>query len=134
MKPARALSDLTRRFEARTVDAAAFRHAEHVRVAYDLLANYAFLDATTLYATGIRRLAEMAGAPQKFNMTITCAFLSLIAERMARDDGGSCEEFLARNPDLLSKDLLAHWYAPDRLHSEIARTVFLMPAPATGVE
>ena len=86
-------------------------------------------DAAATYAKGIRSIAAKAGAPQKFNLTITYAVMSLIAERI---EGSPCDEFqdfVERNPDLLSKDVLTKWYAPDRLQSDIARSVFLMPEP-----
>ncbi|MEO3431648.1 hypothetical protein [Inquilinus sp. CAU 1745] len=120
-------SDLTRAFEAHEIDNAAFRHAEHVTVAFGLLKRYDFIDAAAIYARGIRTLASKAGAPGKFNLTITYAFMSLIAERMAGSACDDAERFIQDNPDLMSKDILAKWYAPDRLHSDIARSTFLMP-------
>ena len=125
-------ADLVRRFEAGDIDPAAFRHAEHVHVAFGLLKKYDFLDATVIYAKGIRTLATKAGAPQKFNLTITCAFMSLIAERMAGNPCDDTETFARDNPDLMSKTALAPLYASDRLHSDIARRVFLMPMPQGG--
>ena len=43
------------------------------------------------------------------------------------DAGGDFDEFLRDNPDLLSRDLLARWYSPDRIGSARARRAFLMP-------
>lgn len=120
-------SELTRSFEAHDLDAAAFHHVDHVQVAFELLGKYDFIDATAIYARGIKTIAAKAGAPDKFSATITYAFMSLIAERMARSKGESFEAFLAKNPDILSGNVLAKWYAPDRLHSDIARKIFLMP-------
>ena len=125
-------ADLVRRFEACDIDPAAFRHAEHIHVAFGLLKKYDFLEAATIYANGIRALAAKAGAPRKFNLTITCAFMSLIAERMAAKAYDDPEIFAGDNPDLMSKDALAGLYAPERLHSDIARQVFLMPTPHNG--
>ena len=42
----------------------------------------------------------------------------------------SFEAFIAQNRDLLSNDLLAKWYSPERLKSDLARSVFLMPDAA----
>jgi hypothetical protein len=120
-------SDLTRSFEAHNVDAAAFHHVDHVQVACELLTKYDFIDATAAYARGIKSIAAKAGVPDKFSATITYAFMSLIAERMARSKGEPFEAFLGKNPDLLSKNVLAKWYAPERLNSDIARKIFLMP-------
>lgn len=120
-------SDLTRAFIAQTIDAAVFHHAEHLRVAFDLLHTHDFIDASATYAKGIRTLAENAGAKDKFNLTITFAFLSLIAERIAQSPNSPFDTFIRDNPDLMSKDLLGRWYAADRLHSQTARAVFLLP-------
>jgi hypothetical protein len=120
-------SELARAFEAHEVDAAAFRHVDHVQVAFELLNKYDFIDATAIYARGIRTIAEKAGAADKYSATITYAFMSLIAERMALSKGKPFEAFLAENPDLLSGNVLAKWYAPERLNSDIARKIFLMP-------
>ena len=54
-------------------------------------------------------------------------FISLIAERMATTEHRNYDEFIARNGDLKSKDVLRRWYSPDRLNSDAARRVFLLP-------
>lgn len=123
------LSPMTRRFIDREIDNRAFRHDDHVLVAYDLLRIRPFDEAAALYARGIRELAARAGAPEKFNTTITFAYLSLIAERMDSGPAPSFDAFAATNPDLLSKTALDRWYAPERLHSDAARRMFLMPEP-----
>ncbi|MEL6575547.1 MAG: hypothetical protein AAFQ81_06605 [Pseudomonadota bacterium] len=123
----RDLQDLVARFEAHEIDPGAFHHAEHVYVAHALLAKHDFIDATALYAKGIRAIAAKAGALEKFSLTITYAFMSVIAERMADGDREDAEAFAAANPDIMSKHLLSAWYAPERLHSRLARQVFLLP-------
>ena len=119
--------DLARAFEAGALDPAAFLHRDHVAVACDMLLRYDFLEATARYAAGLRSLAATAGVPEKFNATITLAFLSLIAERMRTTEHADYDDFIARNRDLLSKDLLGEWYSPERLRSDLARRVFLLP-------
>jgi len=120
-------ADLRRSFEAQDLDASRFRHMDHVGVAYEMLKSHDFIDATAKYAENIRSIAAKAGDPEKFNTTITFAFMSLIAERMATTEHKSYDEFIARNSDLKSKDVLRRWYSPDRLHSDEARRVFLLP-------
>ena len=119
---------LTRSFEAHDLDNTTFHHAEHVQVAFDLLNKYDFIDAASIYAKGIRAIAARAGAPHKFNLTITYAFMSLIAERMTQSSYKDIADFFDRNPDLLSREILSKWYGPERLQSDAARSVFLMPA------
>lgn len=119
--------ELARSFEERDIDAGAFRHCDHVGVAYEMLRNYDFVDAAARYAGSIKSMAQKAGVPEKFNATITLAFLSLIAERMGTTRHSNFDDFIAGNPDLLSKDVLEKWYSPERLRSDLARAVFLMP-------
>ncbi len=130
MKDSGQCADITRAFEAHSIDNSTFGHADHVRVAYDLLRKYDFIDAAATYAKGIRTLAAKAGAPMKFNLTITYAFMSLIAERMAGTQAAGFEDFVLANPDLMSKSVLKQWYSDDRLDSDLARGVFLLPIAA----
>ena len=71
--------------------------------------------------------ATAAGAAQKFNTTITLAFLSLIAERMQASAHDDFAGFIEENEDLLASDVLSRWYSKERLASDTARRVFLLP-------
>lgn len=115
------------RFEAGATDPRGFGHEDHVRAAHAMLARYDFLDAACRYAGGLRMLAERAGAPEKFNITVTVAFLSAIAESKAKNPSASWREFRAQNPALLNKRFLSHWYPDEKLQSQLARRIFLMP-------
>ena len=123
-------TELARAFESCDIDAGTFGHIDHVGVAYEMLRNDDFLNASVRYAECINTIATNAGASRKFNTTITLAFLSLIAERMEATRHDTFDDFIAQNPDLLSSDVLAKWYSPERLGSDLARTVFLMPDAA----
>lgn len=123
-------SELLQRFEECTLDTAAFGHHQHVAVAYEMLERYGFVETVTRYGAGIRALADAAGAPDKYNETVTVAFLALIAERKATSGGDGFGAFIDRNPDLLDKNVLARWYSVDRLYSELARRTFLLPDKA----
>jgi hypothetical protein len=123
-------AELARGFEACDIDAAAFGHVDHIGVAYELLRRDDFLTAARTYARCIETIATRAGAASKFNLTITLAFLSLIAERMKTGPHGSFEAFMAENPDLVSGNPLEKWYSRERLQSDLARSVFLMPDAA----
>ncbi|MFK8015481.1 MAG: hypothetical protein AB8G17_08565 [Gammaproteobacteria bacterium] len=118
---------LARQLEAGTVDAAAFGHAEHVAAGYALLRRYPFEDAALRYARGIRSLARAAGAPDKFHMTVTLAFLSLIGERLTVTKASNFAEFAAANADLLSASCLDKWYTSARLDCPTARRTFVLP-------
>lgn len=126
-------SDVLADFEAGRVDPARFPHRTHVQVSYELLERHAFPEALLHLARGLRRLAARAGRPEVYHETITAAFLAVIAERRLRGRYIDWEDFSARNPDLLSKDLLQDWYEPALLQSTVARQTFVLPrkvAPA----
>lgn len=123
-------SELLARFEACEVGPGELGHRQHVQVAYEMLHKYSFLDACARYAKAINTIATNAGVPEKFNTTITLAFLSLIAERIHTTEKSGFEEFLAKNQDLMSKGVLGKWYSPEQLNSEFARTHFLLPSRA----
>lgn len=120
-------SELLRQFEAREIDAATFGHREHVQVAFEMLHKYDYLDACALYSNNIRQMATQAGASKKFNVTITFAFLSLIAQRLGESKGLDFESFIDANVDLLNRGILEQWYRAEELSSEFARTHFLLP-------
>jgi len=119
--------DLTDRFEAGTLAPQDFTHVDHIGVACQMLLRYEFLDAAQRYGRALRDLAARAGAPEKFNVTITLAFLGLLSERMVETAHESFSEFLEKNPDLTSRSLLATWYSEGRIASEEARQRFLLP-------
>ena len=123
-------SDLLTRFEAGAIEPAQFHHREHVRVSYELLARYPFPEALLHLARGLRRLATKAGKPEAYHETITGAFLALIAERRSRGACSDADDFLARHPELLRKELLSTIYDPERLHSAVARNTFILPGNA----
>jgi hypothetical protein len=119
------------RLEGGEIQPGRFGHFEHLEAAWDVLAEEPFLRAAVRYATAIERFATAAGAPGKFNLTVTLAFLSLVAERMSGGEARSFDRFIALNPDLLG-DGLAPYYSPERLRDPIARHVFLLPDVLPG--
>lgn len=118
---------LTGRFMAGQINPGEFGHRDHLQVAFELLDRHDFLESCAIYGSTIDRMARSAGAPEKYNATITIALLSLIAERREAMAQADFAAFLANNPDLLNKDLLAAWYSGERLGSAQARAQFLMP-------
>jgi hypothetical protein len=113
--------------EEGALDLAAFPHAEHVRLAYQMLARYPFAEALVRFSRGLKLLVAKAGKPEVYHETMTVAFLALIGERRLRSEAAGWSEFIAANPDLLDKGCLERWYTPDELQSEVARRTFLLP-------
>lgn len=120
-------AQLLKGFEAQTLDPAGFKHRDHIEAAFEMLRRYDFMEASAKYAASIRGIAEKAGVPEKFNATITTAFLSLIAERMESGRYDDFNAFEAANGDLASMAVLDRWYSKERLTSDTARRLFLLP-------
>jgi hypothetical protein len=107
-----------------------FRHADHVRLVWLYLREYALLDAIGRFTAALRRFATHCGAAGKYHETITWAYLLIIHERMQRDEcGNDWERFRAANSDLFawSPSILEHYYAPQTLASDLARRIFVLP-------
>ena len=123
------LQTLVEEFERGIAPSSAFRHVEHVQVAFAYLCIYPKLEALERFANGIKRLAMAKGKPQAYNETITWAYIFLIHERMLKSNTRAWKEFCAANPDLLDwKDsILSRYYSKETLDSDMARQVFLMP-------
>ncbi len=109
------------------LDPADFGHLDHLGIAYEAIASHDFFEALWLVSKGLRDVAQRAQVPDKFNATVTFAFMSLMAERMQRSPYESFGEFLSRNSDLTSPSVLAPWYSAAHLNTPLARAVPLMP-------
>ncbi|HZQ96946.1 MAG TPA: hypothetical protein VFA67_18175 [Candidatus Sulfotelmatobacter sp.] len=109
-----------------------FHHADHVRLAFAYLSEYAPLQALDRFSRALQRYANLQGKPQLYHETITHAYFFLIRERMARSGTQNWEEFAARNPDLLTwkNGILARYYRDSTLQSDLARSVFIFPDPS----
>jgi len=116
-------------FLADRVEPAEFHHADHVRVAFEMLSRHPFLEAAPVYATRLKRIAARAGRPGAYHETITVAFLALIAERCVRSGHADFDAFAAANGDLFDQHVLSNWYRPDELAAPLARKTFVLPAP-----
>jgi hypothetical protein len=117
------------RFESDTLPDDSFHHVDHVRLAFAYLSQYPVLRALEMFAAGLQRFAASRGKSQLYNETITCAYIFLIRERMARCAVADWEAFSLQNPDLLIwKDgVLSRYYDEATLKSDLARTVFVLP-------
>jgi hypothetical protein len=123
------LRDDLLRFERGDIDPARFNHEAHIRMAFAMSMHYAFDAALARFATALRLMCSRQGAPEKYNMTITATFLSLVAERCAAKPDITWAEFAATHQDLLDKRCLEKWYDKALLGSELARQTFILPRP-----
>lgn len=116
-------------FRAGTLPASRFHHADHVRMAWVYVREYGLDEALRQFAADLQHFAVAKGVPGLYHATITTAYLSIIAERMAVAPHATWDDFAAAHPDLLTwkPGVLDRYYSADRLWSPLARTQFLLP-------
>src|SRR5258708_19259531 len=91
------------RFVRGEIDAAAFPHREHVRMAFEMLRRHDFAETVWHFSRTLRAMAAKAGKPQAFNQTVTIAFLSLVAERFPGSGGAAdFHALIPAPPELLA--------------------------------
>lgn len=122
---ARDYEEYTDAFLSQDIEADDFSHLDHVCVAREILLRFDFLMAVQIFSESIHSIATNAGAGDKFNLTVTLAFMSIISERM--QPGEDLEIFVKGNQDLLQTDFMEAYYSKDRLNSSKAKGMFLMP-------
>jgi hypothetical protein len=104
-----------------------FGHREHVQLTWLAVRRCGTGGAVDLISDGIRRTARYAGVPQKYNATVSRAWVELTAYHMGEAPAESFAELLARNPGLLDKRLLTRFYSSRALASPNARTGWVEP-------
>ncbi len=108
-----------------------FTHVAHIRAGYLYLRAGGFAAALQRIRSAISNYAAHLGRGDKYNETITVAYLSLINQHMSeRGAAGGWPEFVRENPQLLDRNLLLRYYDPAELHSDLARRAFLLPRMA----
>jgi len=106
----------------------AFRHREHIHLAYLAVQRHGADRAAGVVSGWIRHLAAYQRVPQKFNATVTRAWTEIVAHHMAAAPPGTdFASFADRYPALLDKRLLARHYTARTLASPAARTGWAEP-------
>ena len=113
-------------FEAATLPPQAFDHRAHLRAACLYLSARPFLEACIAMRDSLRRYAAHIGKAGLYHETVTVAFMSVVAERLAAEPGLSWQGLLERHPELCERGLLDRYYDPARLASEAARARFVL--------
>ena len=105
-----------------------FGHREHINLAFWAVRRYGMPDATGRICAWLRQLTAYQRVPQKYNHTISRAWMELVAHHVAADPG--CTDFPAfadRYPALLDKRLLSRHYQSATLASAQARRGWVEP-------
>ena len=122
--------ELLSRFEAATLPAESFHHCDHVRAAFLYLSRYPALEAIERFSSALKNFATANGKPDRYNETVTWAFLLLIRERIARAGVPQAwTQFAETNLDLLTwrENILKKYYREETLSSDLAKGTFLFP-------
>jgi len=116
-------------FETQSVDPAAFRHREHLYVAWVYLGALPLEEALARYVKHLRALAAALGVPGKYHATMTWTYLLLLDQAMHEMPGAGFDELLARRPALLDhrSGALYDLYDASELATEAARARFVLP-------
>lgn len=116
--------------EAGTLPPEAFDHRGHLRAAFLYLRQYDFPGACVAMKGTIRAFAARLGKSTLYHETVTVAYLALIAERLAEEPAGlGFDDFLARYPELASREYFERYYPRGVLDSPEARATFILPRP-----
>ncbi|GAA3456301.1 hypothetical protein [Dactylosporangium matsuzakiense] len=113
-------------FAAVTGSSGRFAHRDHVHLTWLAIGAVGPQAAVDLVSEGIQRTARYAGQPRKYHVTMSRAWVELIAARMSQADA-TFDDFVARHPEVLDKRLLNTLYRPGTLATEAARTGWVPP-------
>ncbi len=109
------------------VTADRFGHRQHVQLTWLAVRRFGPVAAIGLVSDGIQRTARYAGAPQKYNATVSRAWVELVGHHVAESATASFEVFARQHPALLDKRLLLRFYRPSTLAGAAARTGWVEP-------
>lgn len=104
-----------------------FGHREHVHLTWLAVRRAGMPAAVAVVSEGIRSTARYAGAPQKYHVTVSRAWVELVAHHVAEDPIPDFTAFAGRNPELLDKRLLTRFYRNTTLAGARARTGWVEP-------
>ena len=111
-----------------TASAERFGHRQHVQLTWLAVRRLGVPEAVRVVSDGIQRTARYAGAPQKYHVTVSRAWVELVGHHVA--ESGPVDDFASfaeHHPALLDKRLLTRFYRSTTLASEQARTAWVEP-------
>ena len=104
-----------------------FGHRQHVHVTWLAVRRYGTTEATDLVSDGIQGVARYHGAPQKYNATVSRAWVELVGHHAEHSHAADFDTFADQNTALLDKKLLARFYRSSTLASDAARAGWVEP-------
>jgi hypothetical protein len=108
--------------------AGAFRHRQHIHLAFLAVRRHGMPAAVDTVCAWIRQIAAYERAPQKYHHTVSQAWVEAVAHHVAADpDCADFDTFAERHPALLDKRLLARHYRSATLAADRARHGWTTP-------
>lgn len=104
-----------------------FGHRQHVQLTWLAVLRCGTSRAVDVVSHGIRRTARYAGAPQKYNATVSRAWVELVGHHAAHRHAADFDSFAKHNPELLDKRLLTRFYRTSTLASAAAKGGWVPP-------
>jgi len=104
-----------------------FAHRQHVHLTWFAVRRYGTASAIPLVSEGIQGVARYQGAPQKYNATVSRAWVELVGHHTDHSHATDFDTFADQNPALLDKRLLTRFYRPATLACHEARTDWVTP-------
>ena len=106
----------------------AFRHADHLRLAWIYVGRYGAREAEERIVATIRRFAISHGHETMYHDTQTRAWLRLVATaHHLTPTMAAFDEFLTKHGWLLDRNVLSAFYSRSHLSSEVARRRWVDP-------
>ena len=104
-----------------------FGHREHLELAWTYLSRQPIDQARSAMREAIRHVARRHGAADKYHETITQAWLHCVAVHAQRWPAEGFDAFIERNPDLLDRNLIEHFYSRELILTHAARAAWVDP-------
>ncbi|MDL9980727.1 hypothetical protein [Microbacterium candidum] len=104
-----------------------FGHRQHLQLTWLAVRRYGTSTAVDIVSDGIQRTARYAGAPQKYNATVSRAWVELVGYHVHQCDDPDFDTFINLYPELLDKKLLTRFYRSATLAGSQARAGWVEP-------
>ncbi|MEO3843189.1 MULTISPECIES: hypothetical protein [unclassified Streptomyces] len=104
-----------------------FGHRQHLQLTWLAVRRYGTSAAVDVVSDGIQSTTRYAGAPQKYNATVSRAWVELVGYHADQSDAPDFDAFTDQYPALLDKRLLNRFYHSATLASPQARTGWIEP-------
>jgi hypothetical protein len=104
-----------------------FGHRQHVHLTWLAVCRYGTAAAIGLVSEGIQATARYHGVPQKYNATVSRAWVELVGHHATVVNAPDFDTFADLNSALLDKRLLTRFYRPATLAGPAARAGWVEP-------